>query len=64
MSPVTSFKSEPTIFTYDEGRKTYEPHNYNEKYANDYIDMRQAMASSDNIYAVNTIMTVGAEQSH
>lgn len=62
MSPVTRFKSEPTVFSYDEGRKTYEPHNYREKYANDYIDMRQAMASSDNIYAVNTIMTVGADQ--
>lgn len=62
MTPVTRFKSEPTSFTYDEGRKTYEPHNYNEKYFNDFIDMRQAIASSDNIYAVNSIMTVGAKQ--
>lgn len=62
MTPVTRFKSEPTVFTYDEGRKTYEPHNYNDKYANDYIDMRRAVAGSDNIYAVNTIMTVGAEK--
>lgn len=61
MSPVTRFKSEPTIFSYDEGRKTYEPHNYANKYANDYIDMRQAIAGSDNVYAVNTIMTVGAD---
>jgi len=61
MSPVTRFKSEPTVFTYDQGRKTYEPHNYNDKYANDYIDMRQAIAGSDNIYAINTIMTVGAD---
>lgn len=60
MNPVTRFKSEPTSFTYDEGRKTYEPRNYNDKYFNDYIDMRQAIASSDNIYAVNSIMTVGA----
>ncbi|GKU77700.1 penicillin-binding protein [Paenibacillus sp. L3-i20] len=60
MSPLTRFKSEPTVFSYDEGRKTYEPHNYNDKYANDYIDMRQAVSGSDNIYAVNTIMTVGA----
>jgi 1A family penicillin-binding protein len=62
MTPVTRFKSEPTIFTYDEGRKTYEPRNYSEKYAQDYIDMRRAIASSDNIYAVNTIMTVGADK--
>ncbi|WP_424769099.1 transglycosylase domain-containing protein [Paenibacillus sp. sgz302251] len=62
MTPVTRFKSEPTIFTYDEGRKTYEPHNYGDKYAGGYIDMRQALASSDNIYAVNTLMTVGAEK--
>ncbi|WP_337102449.1 transglycosylase domain-containing protein [Paenibacillus sp. YIM B09110] len=62
MTPVTRFKSEPTIFTFDEGRKTYEPHNYNDKYANEFIDMRRALAGSDNIYAVNTIMTVGADK--
>ena len=62
LTPVTRFKSEPTVFTYDEGRKTYAPGNYNDKYVNDYIDMRQAIASSDNIYAVNTIMTVGAQK--
>jgi len=62
MSPVTRYKSEPTVFTYDEGRKTYEPRNYGDKYLNELIDMRQALASSDNIYAVNTIMTVGADK--
>ncbi|MFD0590495.1 transglycosylase domain-containing protein [Paenibacillus sp. GCM10027627] len=62
MSPVSRFKSEPTVFNYDEGRKTYEPHNYGDKYANDYIDMRTAISGSDNIYAVNTIMTVGADK--
>ncbi|WP_243864887.1 transglycosylase domain-containing protein [Paenibacillus castaneae] len=62
MTPATRFKSEPTIFSYDEGRKTYEPHNYGDKYANDLIDMRKAIASSDNIYAVNTIMTIGADK--
>ncbi len=60
MSPLSQFMSEPTIFTYDSGRKTYEPHNYGDKYVMDHIDMRKAIASSDNIYAVNTIMTVGA----
>ncbi|MEV5026359.1 transglycosylase domain-containing protein [Paenibacillus sp. LPE1-1-1.1] len=62
MSPVTRYMSEPTVFTYDEGRKTYEPHNYGDKYLNELIDMRKALASSDNIYAVNTIMTVGADK--
>lgn len=62
MTPVTRFKSEPTVFSYDEGRKTYEPHNYGDKYIDDYIDMRTAISGSDNIYAVNTIMTVGADK--
>lgn len=62
MSPMTRYKSEPTVFTYDEGRKTYEPRNYGDKYLNELIDMRKALASSDNIYAVNTIMTVGADK--
>ncbi|MFC5651279.1 transglycosylase domain-containing protein [Paenibacillus solisilvae] len=62
MTPVSKFKSAPTTFTYDEGRKTYAPNNYNDKYVNDFIDMRQAIASSDNIYAVNTIMKVGPER--
>lgn len=58
---VTRFKSEPTVFTYDEGRKTYTPGNFNGKYPNDYIDLREAIAKSDNIYAVQTIMQVGAD---
>ncbi|MHA6482050.1 transglycosylase domain-containing protein [Paenibacillus sp. strain BS8-2] len=62
MSPISRFKSEPTVFSYDEGRKTYEPGNYGDKYTGDYIDMRQAISGSDNIYAVNTIMTVGADK--
>ena len=60
-SPVTRFKSEPTLFTYDEGRQTYAPQNFGNQYANDYIDLRQAIARSDNIYAVHTILTVGEE---
>ncbi|SEO84456.1 transglycosylase domain-containing protein [Paenibacillus sp. OV219] len=62
LTPVSKFKSAPTIFTYDEGRKTYSPSNYNSKYVGDYIDLRQAIASSDNIYAVNSIMAVGPEK--
>lgn len=61
LTVMSTFKSEPTVFTYDEGRKTYEPQNYGDKYVNDFIAMRRAIASSDNIYAVNTFMSVGAE---
>lgn len=57
----SAFKSEPTVFTYDDGRKTYEPQNYGDKYVNDYITLRKAIASSDNIYAVSTMMQVGPE---
>ncbi|MFC4811983.1 transglycosylase domain-containing protein [Paenibacillus sp. GCM10023250] len=61
LTPVSQFKSAPTVFTYDDGRKTYAPSNYNNKYTNGLIDMRQAIASSDNIYAVNSIMKVGPQ---
>lgn len=60
-SPVTRYKSEPTLFTYDGGRRTYMPSNFNDQYAHDFIDMRAAIARSDNIYAVNTLMDVGGE---
>jgi 1A family penicillin-binding protein len=60
-SPVTKFKSESTGFVYDEGRKTYTPKNFGDIYYGD-IDMRKAISKSDNIYAVNTIMHVGADK--
>ncbi len=59
---VTRFMSEPTVFTYDEGRQTYSPQNYNNKYPNKLVDLRYAISKSDNIYAVNTIMQVGPEK--
>ncbi|NBD27054.1 transglycosylase domain-containing protein [Paenibacillus glycinis] len=59
LTPVSQFTSAPTVFTYDDGRKTYAPSNYNDKYVNGPIDMRTAIATSDNIYAVNSIMKVG-----
>ncbi|WP_405030810.1 transglycosylase domain-containing protein [Paenibacillus hexagrammi] len=58
-TPVTQVKSEPTVFTYDEGRQTYTPRNFNDQYVNANIDMRQAISKSDNIYAVHTILDVG-----
>ncbi|RKN85730.1 transglycosylase domain-containing protein [Paenibacillus ginsengarvi] len=59
---VTKFKSEPTVFPYDGGRKTYTPSNFGGKYPNDYIDMREAIAKSDNIFAVQTMLQVGADK--
>lgn len=59
---VTRMKSEPTVFTYDNGRKTYTPSNFAGKYPNDYIDLREAIAKSDNIYAVQTLLQVGADK--
>jgi 1A family penicillin-binding protein len=61
-TPLTQYKSEPTIFTYDEGRNTYAPSNYGNKYSGEWMDMRQAIAQSDNIYAVNTVMGVGPDK--
>jgi len=61
-TPLTKIKSEPTVFTYDEGRQIYMPSNFNDKYENDFIDMRTAIAKSDNIYAVQTLMDTGADK--
>lgn len=61
-SAVTKFKSEPTAFTYDNGRKTYMPSNFNDHYAHEFIDLRQAIAESDNIFAVQTIMNIGPDK--
>ncbi|WP_425436335.1 transglycosylase domain-containing protein [Paenibacillus rigui] len=57
---VTRFKSEPMTFTYDNGRQTYTPGNFGNTY-NGWIDLRQAIAKSDNIFAVHTILDVGPE---
>jgi membrane peptidoglycan carboxypeptidase len=61
-TPVTRYKSEPTVFTYDNGRQTYTPSNFGDQFVNDYIDMRTAIAKSDNIYAVHTVLAVGPEK--
>ncbi len=61
-SAVTRYKSEPTVFRYDEGRETYIPRNFGNLYPHADIDLRQAISKSDNIYAVHTIMEIGPEQ--
>lgn len=59
-TPITKFKSEPTTFQLENG-KTYTPTNFNKKYANDDVTMAQAIAVSDNIYAVKTHMFLGEQ---
>ena len=58
-SPLTFLSTEKTIFTYDEGRSTYEPNNVNGKFAGHPISLAQALAISDNIYAVKTLEEIG-----
>src|SRR5699024_1790503 len=59
-TPITKFKSESTTFQLENG-KTYTPTNFNKKYANDDVTMAQAIAVSDNIYAVKTHMFLGEQ---
>lgn len=58
-TPLTYMKSERTIFTYDNGRQEYEPKNVNDKFAEHPISLAQALAISDNIYAVKTLEQIG-----
>ncbi|MBB6733775.1 penicillin-binding protein [Cohnella sp. CBP 2801] len=62
VTPVTRFRSEPTVFYYDNYRHVYTPSNFNDRYFNGEIGLRQAIRSSDNIYAVNTIMQLGPQE--
>ncbi|MWV47630.1 PBP1A family penicillin-binding protein [Paenibacillus sp. HJL G12] len=60
MTGLSTFNSEPTLFHYDDNRKTYQPSNFGDKYLGE-INMQEAIAASDNIYAVNTLLKVGAD---
>ncbi|MFT9849185.1 transglycosylase domain-containing protein [Aneurinibacillus sp. REN35] len=60
-TPLTKIKSEPTVFTLGNDA-TYIPKNYGDQYAHDYISMGEAIARSDNIYAVQTHMTIGPDK--
>lgn len=53
-TPATQLKSEKTAFRYDNGQKVYRPSNFNHRYADADVTMEQALAVSDNIYAVKT----------
>ncbi|XID92084.1 transglycosylase domain-containing protein [Paenibacillaceae bacterium WGS1546] len=61
ITPTTRFRSEPTLFYYDQDRKIYRPSNYNGRYFHEDIGLRRAISSSDNIYAVNAIMQTGTD---
>ncbi|KGX86486.1 transglycosylase domain-containing protein [Pontibacillus litoralis] len=52
-TPATTLLSKPTDFKLEDGT-VYEPSNYNGYYAYDPITLAQAVALSDNIYAVKT----------
>lgn len=56
---TTMLQSEPTAFTI--GEEVYEPSNYNNYYAYKPISLAQALALSDNIYAVKTHLFLSAE---
>ncbi|MBA4602901.1 transglycosylase domain-containing protein [Thermoactinomyces mirandus] len=56
-TPLTKIMSQPTVFRF--GTNTYEPHNFQNHYANQPITLREAIARSDNIYAVSTLTQVG-----
>lgn len=58
MSAVSSFVSEETTFRLD-NNTTYSPRNYGSMYANKSITMAEALALSDNIFAVKTHLFLG-----
>lgn len=58
-TPMTFKDVSQTTFTYDNGRKTYSPKNVNGKFATEEMSLAQALAISDNIYAVKTLEDVG-----
>lgn len=60
-TPSTMLLSEPTTFNINED-ETYEPKNYNGYYAYEPISLAQAIALSDNIYAVKTNLFLDPEK--
>lgn len=58
-NPMSFLDVSETTFTYDSGRATYTPQNVNKKYADHELSMAQALAISDNIYAVKALENIG-----
>lgn len=61
-TPATELKSAPTTFTFDDGKARYAPNNFGGYYADQPITLAQALALSDNIYAVKTHLSIGMDQ--
>lgn len=59
-TPSSTFSSEPTTFTLEDG-STYAPSNYANLYPNKEISMIHAISRSDNIYALKTHLFLGME---
>ena len=58
--PLTFKDVSKTTFKYD--GKEYTPKNSNRKYANHDLSMAQALAVSDNVYAVSTLVDIGYDR--
>ncbi|GLC87972.1 transglycosylase domain-containing protein [Lysinibacillus piscis] len=63
-TPLTYLDVSETTFTYDKGRATYAPKNVNGQFAQHDMSMAQAIAISDNIYAVKTLEEIGFKTFH
>ena len=59
-TPSTKMESKPTAFQLTNG-ETYQPGNFNGYYADGPITLAQAIALSDNIYAVKTHLYLGTD---
>ncbi|WP_163969466.1 transglycosylase domain-containing protein [Oceanobacillus halotolerans] len=57
----TRLMSKPTAFELENG-EVYQPSNFNDHYANEPITLAQAIALSDNIYAVKTNLYLGVDK--
>lgn len=60
-TPSSTMRSEFTTFHFEDGRPDYTPHNFNNKYADGEVTLAQALAVSDNIFAVKTHLFLGEE---
>ncbi len=60
-NPTTSFYIEPTTFTLSNGN-TYAPVNYDNNYPFSDVTLAQAIAVSDNIYAMKTHLLLGEDK--
>ena len=60
-TPATQMLSELTTFRFEDNQPEYTPHNFNNQYANSPITMAQALALSDNVFAVKTHLFLGEQ---